>query len=234
MNSEPLPPGQFELGEFPRFGLGKFAARFPKQLAPIRVEIGGDVETELVLESPLDDLPRQELTADFHCVTSWSVRNRQWGGVSFSDFFAHCVLDRARPRTGAELVVLHGEDGYRTSLPIQDLLVEGVLLADQLDGESLGVEHGAPLRLVAPAHYGFKNVKHISRIEFWTDGRNYRFPFPYPRFMDHPRARVSFEERGRFFPGWMLRYLYRLLIPFSIANFKRKTKAYHARAAHKA
>jgi DMSO/TMAO reductase YedYZ molybdopterin-dependent catalytic subunit len=35
----------------------------------------------------------------------------------------------------------------------------------------LTVAHGAPLRLVAPAHYGYKSAKHLSRIEFWRDGK---------------------------------------------------------------
>lgn len=40
------------------------------------------------------------------------------------------------------------------SLPIADLLVPAVLLADRLGGEPLSFARGAPLRLVAPAHYG--------------------------------------------------------------------------------
>ena len=31
--------------------------------------------------------------------------------------------------------------------------------------------------------------------------------------MGHPRARVALEERGRWVPGWLLRYLYRPLFP---------------------
>lgn len=221
-----LPAGQFELKEFPRFGLSRFAPKFPANPDQIRFEIAGDVEQTLILEGPFEGLSRQERTEDFHCVTTWSARGQKWGGVAFSEFFDQVVLQQARPEPGAELVVFRGEDGYCSSLPLQDLMVDGVLLADQLNGERLGIEHGAPLRLVAPAHYGYKNVKHIVRIEFWRDGRNYRFPFPYPRFMDHPRGRVAYEERGRWFPGWLLRYLYRMIIPLSIANFKSKARKY--------
>lgn len=224
--STPLPPGQFALDEFPRFGLGKFAHRFPATPERIAFEIGGDVEQPLKIERQFADLPRTELRADFHCVTTWSVHDRQWSGVPFTAFYETIVRPQARPMVGAELVVFRGEDGYCSSLPLEDVLKEGVLLADRLDGAGLGIDHGAPLRLVAPAHYGYKNVKHITRIEFWRDRRAYRFPFPYPKLMDHPRARVAHEERGRWLPGWALRCLYRMLVPFSIRNFKRASQAY--------
>ena len=162
-----LPAGQFELKEFPRFGLSRFAPKFPANPDQIRFEIVGDVEKTLILEGPFEGLSRQERTEDFHCVTTWSARGQKWGGVAFSEFFDKVVLQQARPEPGAELVVFRGEDGYCSSLPLQDLMADGVLLADQLNGERLGIEHGAPLRLVAPAHYGYKNVKHIVRIEFW-------------------------------------------------------------------
>jgi DMSO/TMAO reductase YedYZ molybdopterin-dependent catalytic subunit len=126
-------------------------------------------------------------------------------------------------------VVFRGQDGYASSLPLQDLLAADVLLADRLGGQSLGIEHGAPLRLIAPAHYGYKNVKHITAIEFWRDSRNYCFPRPYPRLMDHPRARVALEERGAGVPSWILRPLYRALIAGTLRTSRRLLKR-HRRA----
>ncbi|MGH8517177.1 MAG: molybdopterin-dependent oxidoreductase [Panacagrimonas sp.] len=227
--SASLPPGQFLLKQMPRFGLGRFARRFPADPTCLRLAIGGDVHSSMEIGArEFAELPRVEVVADFHCVTTWSVQNLRWGGVRFADFYAHAVRPRTRPAEDARLVVLHGEDGYRSSLPLDDLLGVDVLLADRLDGAPLSVEHGAPLRLVAPAHYGYKNVKHLHRIEFWRDARHYRFPMPYPSFMDHPRARVAMEERGRGLPGWVLR-IYRLIIPLAIWNFRSAMRRYRAR-----
>ena len=39
--------------------------------------------------------------------------------------------------------------------------------------------------------------------------------------MDHPRARVALEERGRGAPGWLLRWLYRPLVPGTVAWFAK-------------
>ena len=75
-----------------------------------------------------------------------------------------------------------------------DLLNRDVLLADQLDGRPLTARHGAPLRLVMPAHYGYKNAKHLKAINFCQDQSD--FQPPAFRFMGHLRGRVAAEERG--------------------------------------
>jgi DMSO/TMAO reductase YedYZ molybdopterin-dependent catalytic subunit len=152
----------------------------------------------------------------------------RWGGVRFADFYAGVVVPQARPTAGATLVSLRGQDGARTGLLLDDLLAPDVLLADQLDGVHLSVDHGAPLRLVAPAHYGYKSVKHLARLEFREPGEGY--PVSGLRFMDHPRARVGLEERGRVVPGWVLRYLYRPLVPGTVARFAKASPTHSGRA----
>ena len=206
-----LPPGQFESEQFPRFGLGKFAFRFPTEVAAVEIAVRGDVGAHLVIRAELAELPRVEQTSDFHCVTTWSKRDLQWGGFRFRDFYEAIIEPKAAPQPGASLVVLRSQDGYDQSLPLEDLLAPDVLLADRLGGHPLSIAHGAPIRLVAPAHYGYKNLKHICAIEFWRDAREYRFAGP--KFMDHPRARVALEERGRGVPAWLLRRTYPALIP---------------------
>ena len=186
-----------------------------------------DVGTQLA------QIPRVEQTSDFHCVTTWTRRGLRWGGVRFADFYKQIVVPLCRPGptsgqaatdpAAARFVVLRAQDGARTSLPLEDLLSPDVLLADHLDGQPLPIEHGAPLRLIAPAHYGYKSVKHLHRIEFWRSDEHLIHPsLPYGlRFMVHPRARVALEERGQWVPGWLLRHLYRPLIGMTVARFER-------------
>jgi hypothetical protein len=71
---------------------------------------------------------------------------------------ADWALPEVRPEPGARLVVFRRLDGSRGSLPLEDLLAADVLLADAFDGPPLGVAHSAPVRLVAPGHYGYKNI----------------------------------------------------------------------------
>ncbi len=214
-----LPPGQSAREDFPRFGLLQYAYRFPGATGRVRLHISGEALDTEELDDPLAGLPRVAQISDFHCVTTWSHRALRWTGVRFADFYDRRVTPRLAPGSRVKTVVLRGQDGYRTTLPLEDLLAADVLLADSLDGKPLGIEHGAPLRVVAPAHYGYKSVKHVSRMEFRAG-----MPKVKPAalaFMDHPRARVEFEERGRWLPAWLLRRVYRLLIGPIVSHFAR-------------
>ncbi len=229
MKPMPLPPGQREAPSFERFGLPHFICRFPQRLETVDLHVRGDVCHPLQIGDALLALPRVDQVSDFHCVTTWSVRSLHWSGFRFSDFYEQLVLPQAQPETGADLVVFRGEDGYAAALPLADLLAAEVLLADRLDGNSLGIDHGAPLRLVAPAHYGYKSVKHITAIEFWRDAGRHRFPKPYPRLMEHPRARVALEERGIGVPAWLLRLIYRVLIAPTLGLSRHLLARYRSR-----
>ena len=207
--------------EFPRFGGAAFARR-PLKNRNIRLEISGPFEQPIVLTAAeFGTITRATQTADFHCAAGWSHRAPKWSGFRFRDVWEKLILPKMRPGSETTFVVLRGQDGYRTSLPLSDLLALDVLIADQLNDQPLTVEHGAPIRLVAPAHYGYKSAKHLDRIELRADDAGYR-PL-MPRLLDHPRARVALEERGQFLPGWVLRYAFR---PF-IKPLIRKLKNVH-------
>ncbi len=216
------------MADFPRFGLTQFASRFPSQTIRPTLQVIGVVDSELSLDDPLQQLPRIEQTSDFHCVTTWSRRSLCWGGVRFADFFERVVKPQARPNAAATLVALRGQDGAYTAMLLEDLLSSDVLLADTLDGAPLSVDHGAPLRLIAPQHYGYKSIKHLARIEFRLPSSGYRVSAL--TFMDHPRARVAKEERGRYFPGWLLRYAYRPLVRRTVALFRKASLEYQAKS----
>ena len=224
--SSPLPPGQRESSAFHRFGLTQFAKRFPKETSTRALVVAGNVSNELQLEDALAGLPRVEQTCDFHCVTTWTFKALRWEGVRFVDFYRMVVLPQADPDPKATLVALRGQDGARTGMLLKDLLAPNVLLADRLNGEPMPIDHGAPLRLIAPDHYGYKSVKHLSRIELRSPASGYRVSGL--RLMDHTRARVALEERGRAMPGWLLRYLYRPLIPGTVSLFAKASRSRQA------
>jgi len=219
-----LPPGQKKSDHFPRFGLPQYANRFPKEVDIIRFSIGGDLE-EFELSEEIKSLPRTNQVSDFHCVTTWSKLQLNWSGYRFCDFYNKLIL----PKVSQEItfVVLKAQDGYKTSLPLADLMQQNVLLADQLDQKPLTMEHGAPIRIVAPDHYGYKNQKHIYRIEFYTEKQIVKQG--YLSFMDHPRARVAFEERASIGPKIFFRWLYKFGIKGTIRDFEMATAKYKAK-----
>lgn len=218
MSNSDLPRGQRAIDFFPRFGVPAFADRWPSLPDQPALTIGGLVEAPFTLElSALEGLPRAEVTADFHCVTTWTRAGLRWGGWRLADVLNTRVLPRCRPGAGARYLGFVSLDGYRVCIDRRDIDAQ-TLLADQLDGEPLPLEHGAPLRLVAPGLYGYKNPKHVSGIEFLADYRRGRAE---RQTLAHPRGRVSHEERGRFLPGRVYRYVYRALIPRTLAAYAR-------------
>ena len=223
-----LPPGQKESAIFPRFGLPQYAKRFPKELDIIKISVGGDIE-EFELSNELKSLTRLKQVSDFHCVTTWSKLNLNWSGYRFSEFYRKLIV----PKITSEIsfVVLKAQDGYKTSLPLEDLLQDNVLLADMLDNQPLSMEHGAPIRIIAPDHYGYKNLKHINRIGFYAEKQIVKQG--YLSFMDHPRARVAHEERAKMGPGIFFRWLYKFGIKGTIRDFEKATAEYKAQMQSK-
>ena len=103
---------------------------------------------------------------------------------------------RIEPALRHGAVVTHvefrGLDGFNSVVTIEDALDDDVLLADHLDGEPLGTDHGAPLRVVSPAQYGYISTKHLCRIDVHTaepSGRPRSFVLDV-LLHSHPRARV--------------------------------------------
>jgi DMSO/TMAO reductase YedYZ molybdopterin-dependent catalytic subunit len=212
------PPNQTVLNHFPRFGV-YYASREEIGASPPLLFVRGAVDR--VLELPLERLaalPRRDQRSDFHCVTGWSREGVAWSGVPFRTFFDTVVRGEAGLQGGVTHVVFEGADGFRTVYLLEDALGDDVLLADHLDGAPLTFDHGAPLRIVSPAQYGYKNAKHLVAIEFHRGEPPEGHRTAYRRFMlsllmPHPRARVALEERHRFLPTWSIRAIYRLMAP---------------------
>jgi len=127
-----------------------------------RLRIDGLVERPLELGyRQLLALPKAQQTSTFHCVTGWSVSNVRWGGVRFQDLLAAA---RPKPAAGA-LHFISAERPYDDYLDVRQAMLPDVMLAYEMDGAPLPREHGAPVRVVIPDMYGYKNVKWVERIE---------------------------------------------------------------------
>jgi DMSO/TMAO reductase YedYZ molybdopterin-dependent catalytic subunit len=126
-----------------------------------RLNVGGLVEQELSLSHrELLALPRVTQVSDFHCVTGWTVKNVHWTGVRITDIFA-----KVKPAPEANgLQFVSAEKPYLDYLTMEQALLHDVMLAYAMNGKPLAREHGAPVRLVIPEMYGYKNVKWLSQI----------------------------------------------------------------------
>jgi len=154
-----LPPGQHLTRGFPVLDLG---VRPPIDLKHWRLELTGKVKTPLSLcWDEYRALPRASQVSDFHCVTTWSKFDVRWGGVLFQ-----VIAERAGATPEARFVIAQGAEGYTTNIPLEDCLREDVLLADELDGHPLPLEHGGPVRLVVPHLYAWKSAKFLRGLRF--------------------------------------------------------------------
>jgi DMSO/TMAO reductase YedYZ molybdopterin-dependent catalytic subunit len=126
-----------------------------------RLTVGGHVEKPVSLS--YDDvlsLPKVEQISTFHCVTGWTVKNVRWGGVRMKE-----VLDLAKPLPNAHaLEFVSLENPYTDYLTTQQAALHDVMLAYEMNGSPLPTEHGAPMRLIIPEMYGYKNVKWLAAI----------------------------------------------------------------------
>ena len=127
-----------------------------------RLELAGAVERPAALDyRQLLALPKAEQVSTFHCVTGWTVRNVTWGGVRIHDVLAHVT-----PKPDAHaLRFVSAEHPYDDYLTLQQASLADVMLAYEMDGKPLSRAHGAPVRVVIPDMYGYKNVKWLRRIE---------------------------------------------------------------------
>lgn len=88
------------------------------------------------------------------------MSNAEWTGVPL-----RVLLQKAGIKPEAKVVVFRCADSYHTAIPIADAMREDTLLAYKMNGVSLPKEHGFPIRLLNPGHYGTKNPKWIVTIE---------------------------------------------------------------------
>ncbi len=140
--------------------------------------------------------------SDFHCVTTWTYRGARWGGVRFSELAA-TVFDGATPT----YLAAHAADRMSAIYVADDLDNDNVLLATKLNDQPLDRRHGAPLRLVSPDQYGYKNLKHLVGLDF-----RHEEPSSTLGPKEHLRARVAAEERHASLPNWAVKVQYRLSI----------------------
>lgn len=151
-----LPPGQHDAGAtFPVLSAGP-TPRTPLDRWDFTVQ-GLVDEVRSWSWDELRALPREPVTTDIHCVTSWSKLDTRWEGVSLDTLLSDV-------RTDAGFAVAYSDGGYTTNLPLADLTGGKAWVVDTYDGRPLAPEHGGPARLLVPHLYFWKSAKWVRGI----------------------------------------------------------------------
>ena len=108
----------------------------------------------------VEQLATTEAHLPINCVEGWSV-GAQWRGVSLLD-----IVTRAGGNSQSR-VHLHSleQNGEYNNSFVEGPQVGRALLATHLNGERLDIDHGYPLRLIAPNRAGVLNTKWLTKIE---------------------------------------------------------------------
>jgi len=112
--------------------------------------------------SELLALPQAEVTLPIACVEGWS-QMASWRGVRLRDL---ADLMQADPETSFRLVSLEERGSFsKTQMGREYVRDPLTLVALELNGEILDLEHGYPARMIAPGRPGVLQTKWLSRIE---------------------------------------------------------------------
>jgi len=166
------------------------------------------------LEDILQKAQMEERIYHFRCVEAWSM-TVPWVGFSLGD-----MLKRFEPTSKAKYVefeTLYDPEQmpgqkrkildwpYRDGLRMDEAMHPLAFMATGIYGHSMPNQNGAPIRLIVPWKYGFKNIKSIVKIRFsekmpastWNvlAPNEYGFYANVNPEVDHPRWSQASERK---------------------------------------
>ena len=197
--------------EDPARNVGKFVTK------PWSIAVEGMVKKPATfsLEDLVKGLKAEERVYRFRCVEGWSMV-LPWTGIPLAQ-----IVRKLQPLPSAKFIEFttilapdqmtalgdndHLEWPYKEGLRLEEATNPLALLATGIYGKPLPGQNGAPIRLVVPWKYGFKNVKSIVKIRFtdqmpattWALKRSNEYGF-YANVnpeVDHPRWSQAKERR---------------------------------------
>lgn len=146
-----------------------------------QLELGGLVRKPRTFSlNELKNRKRKTITATLECSGNnasagfmGAIGNVRWTGTPLA-----ALLKEAEPYKRGIEVAFFGADtakdelkkieytaNFSRGLHLTDAMREDILLCYEMNGESLPISHGAPVRLVVPGWYGIAWVKWLQRIE---------------------------------------------------------------------
>src|SRR5262249_49795850 len=106
--------------------------------------------------------------------TNGAIGNGRWRGVRLFD-----LLQRAGLKPGTEEILFDGADDptgsmavLQRSIPVKKALQPSTLLAYEMNGQTLPIKHGFPLRAIVPGWAGNSWVKWVTNIRVLNEEAN--------------------------------------------------------------
>ena len=155
-----LPPGaETPANAFPGYFI---SPEIPVAPADWALKVGGMVARPVTLSlEQLQRMPRADLRVRHHCVEGWSAV-ASWHGVRLRDL---AEVVGADPRAGY-VEFRSFDSSYWSSWDRDSALHPQTILAYGMNGEPLGPDHGAPIRVYTAVKLGYKMVKYLTEVNF--------------------------------------------------------------------
>ena len=156
----------------------------------LKLDGAGSQEMTLSLDE-LKQLPKHTLTVTLECAgnnrgdlnppapgnqfSNGAVSNATWSGTSLSSVLSKMDLSKDVVEIlfeGADIGSPSADkdpEPYLRSLPLELARHPDTLLAYEMNGETLPLEHGYPIRLIIPGWYGMAHVKWVNKITAITE-----------------------------------------------------------------
>lgn len=208
VNWRPTPLAALELEEIPtelHFIRDHFPAP-PFDSTSWSLQLTGNSSLKLDLDA-IQTLPRRTLRVLLECAghrraefepippglpwATGAVTEARWTGASLADALGIVGIPREAGEVvleGADAGSVEGWEGihrFARSLPLEKAIDRDVLLAYEVNGESITVERGGPVRAIVPGWYATDSVKWLERIWFTSEefggvfqAHDYRFRSP--------------------------------------------------------
>lgn len=150
--------------------------------ADYSIEVGNDITgtATLVTLDQLKELPTTSYIATHTCMQGWSATSR-WTGVRLTDVLKAFAPDSA----GAQYVLVESfglaqtmvdnrpREPFYAVLDLETVEEDDTVLVYERNGNPLEEYLGAPVRLRAESHHGYKHVKWIRSIRWISDYKDY-------------------------------------------------------------
>ncbi|HEX4822642.1 MAG TPA: molybdopterin-dependent oxidoreductase [Acidimicrobiales bacterium] len=128
------------------------------------LRVSGAVRQPLTLSlKELEQRPRRQATLPIACVEGWSA-NATWQGISIIDLLDEAGIDSDR-RLVVDVHSLESGGLYaQSTLDESQARDHDTLLALEINGQRLDLDHGYPCRLIGPGRAGVQQTKWVSEL----------------------------------------------------------------------
>jgi DMSO/TMAO reductase YedYZ molybdopterin-dependent catalytic subunit len=172
-DTEPTDLGEVEIREYEGQDLSSVDAfrensiKGPQyiDIETYKLNITGLVNNELeyTYDEVIDSHQSYKKVVTLNCVEGWRA-TILWEGVLVKDLIADAGVDPS-----ANTVIFYAYDGYSTSLPLDYIIDNNIMIAYKMNNVTMPPERGYPFELVAESKWGYKWIKWVTTIELSDD-----------------------------------------------------------------